>query len=123
MPGEMGDFSPIQKTVAFVAVMILLAIFSVAVGLLIWGFEVGSLYIIGWGIAALIAGFISSGLMYRYTLNRQVQVKNFPSSEQETKTNSKSMLEQHFLYCWNCGTRNSISKDKCDKCGKKLLHE
>jgi ribosomal protein L40E len=33
------------------------------------------------------------------------------------------MLEQHFLYCWNCGTRNSISKDKCDKCGKKLLHE
>ena len=123
MSGEMGHFSPIQKTVAFVAVMILLAIFSVAVGLLIWGFEVGSLYIIGWGIAALIVGFISSGLMYRYTLNRQVQVKNFPSSEQETKTNSKSMLEQHFLYCWNCGTRNSISKDKCDKCGKKLLHE
>ena len=123
MSGEMGHFSPIQKTVAFVAVMILLAIFSVAVGLLIWGFEVGSLYIIGWGIAALIAGFISSGLMYRYTLNRQVQVKNFPSSEQETKTNSKSMLEHQFLYCWNCGTRNSISKDKCDKCGKKLLHE
>ena len=103
--------------------MILLAIFSVAVGLLIWGFEVGSLYIIGWGIAALIAGFISSGLMYKYTLNRQVQVKNFPSSEQETKTNSKSMLEQQFLYCWNCGTRNSMAKDKCDKCGKKLLHE
>ena len=123
MSGEIGGFSPVQKTIAFVAVMILLAIFSVAVGLLIWGFEVGSLYIIGWGIAALIAGFVSSGLMYNYTLNRQVQVKNFPSSEQETKTNSKSMLEQHFLYCWNCGTRNSISKDKCDKCGKKLLHE
>ena len=123
MSGEIGGFSPVQKTIAFVAVMILLAIFSVAVGLLILGFEVGSLYIIGWGIAALIAGFISSGLMYRYTLNRQVQVKNFPSSEQETKTNSKSMLEQHFLYCWNCGTRNSISKDKCDRCGKKLLHE
>ena len=123
MSGEIGGFSPVQKTIAFVAVMILLAIFSVAVGLLIWGFEVGSLYIIGWGIAALIAGFISSGLMYKYTLNRQGQVKNFPSSEQETKTNSKSMLEHQFLYCWNCGTRNSISKDKCDKCGKKLLHE
>ena len=123
MSGEMGGFSQIQKIVALIAVMISFAIFSVAVTLLLWGFEDGSLSIIVWGIVALIAGFVSSGLMYNYTLNRRTQVKNLLSSEQETKTNSKSMLEQHFLYCWNCGTRNSISKDKCDKCGKKLLHE
>ena len=123
MSGEMGGFSQIQKTVALIAVMISFAIFSLAVALLLWGFEDGSLSIIVWGIVALIGGFVSSGLMYNYTLNRRAQVKNLLSSEQETKTNSKSMLEQHFLYCWNCGTRNSISKDKCDKCGKKLLHE
>ena len=123
MSGEVGDITPIREFIYFLSILLFSLFLASAIGAIIWGYTHGDIFLIGGGVVLLIAWAVSVGITYAYVLNRRNRLKTILSSEQETETARAGSSKHQFLYCWNCGTRNSMYNDKCEKCGKKLLRE